>query len=114
MSLTLKAITVGSVVHTFQWVFKNIVLTCEKSCVYWTNSKITTLHSAFAKTCTHHQDFLTDPYCYKTLSNRFYESINRTKLLASTHSKTSISWFHATMDYLVHYYCLMAKDQWKI
>ena len=48
--------------------------------------KITTFLSGFVLTFTYHQDFLPDPYLYKTLSNRFYKTITSTKLITSINS----------------------------
>ena len=45
-----------------------------------------TLFSGIAQTFTSHQDFLSDPSCYKMLSNPFYKSMTSKKLITSINS----------------------------
>ena len=80
----MKAITVAFVVHKISLIFVRIVQTCKKS--YAKMVKITTFLFVFVITFTYHQDFLSDKYCYKTLSNRFYESITSAKLITLINS----------------------------
>ena len=42
--------------------------------------KITTFLSGYVQKFTYHQDFSSDPHCYKTLSNRFDKSITFNKI----------------------------------
>ena len=53
----------------------------------------TTLLSGFAWRLTYHQDCFSDPYCYKTLRNRFYESTTLTKLITSINSAIKMDRF---------------------
>ena len=84
----MKAITVAFVVHKISLIFVRIVQTCKKSCLVLLAKMvmITTFLSVFVIPFTYHQDFLSDKYCYKTLSNRFYESITSAKLITLINS----------------------------
>ena len=88
ISITMKAVTVGCVAQKF---FMNLYKHCSsqwkilflKQIIKTTNSVKKAFLFGFV---SYHQDFLSDPYRYKMLSNRFYKSFTSTKLITSINS----------------------------
>ena len=108
----MKAITVGCVAQKF---FMNLYKHCSsqwkilflKQIIKTTNSVKKAFLSGFV---SYHQDFLSDPYRYKMLSNRFYKSFTSTKLITSINS--TIKMYRLQKNGL--FWCIIIEYSWRI